>query len=51
MTAAKYADTIIMIEEIFIYYKSKSISKEILVLVRLGERRWDIILKNGKKII
>ena len=38
-------------EAIFIYSKSKLFSKEILGLVRVGERRWDLILKNGKKIM
>ena len=38
-------------EAMFIYANSKSFSKEILGLVRVGERRWDLILKNGKKIM
>ena len=38
-------------EAFFIYKNSNSFSKEILGLVRIGERRWDIILKNGRKIM
>ena len=38
-------------EAIFIYANSNSFSKEILGLVRVGERRWDLILKNDKKIM
>jgi len=38
-------------EALFIYSNSNSFSNEILGLVRIGERRWDIILKNGRKIM
>ena len=38
-------------EAFFIYSISNSFSDEILGLVRIGERRWDIILKNGRKIM
>ena len=38
-------------EAFFIYSISNSFSDEILGLVRIGERRWDVILKNGRKIM
>ena len=38
-------------EALFIYSNSDSFSNEILGLVRIGERRWDIILKNERKIM
>jgi len=38
-------------EAFFIYSASSSFLNEILGLVRIGERRWDIILKNGRKIM
>jgi cell division protein FtsQ len=38
-------------EALFIYSNSNSFSNEILGLVRIGERRWNIILKNGRKIM
>ena len=38
-------------EAFFIYSISNSFSDEILGLVRIGERRWDIILKNERKIM
>ena len=38
-------------EAFFIYSISNSFLDEILGLVRIGERRWDIILKNGRKIM
>jgi len=43
--------SLVIDEAFFIYENSTVFLNEILGLVRIGERRWDIILKNDRKIM